>query len=52
MNAPALVVLRRIGAADNTRRGNVILAKLDSHTQLEAVAKAMRWGLIDVEVSD
>ncbi len=46
----ATLIAREMGISVHTCRGHVksILAKLDAHSQLEAVAKAVRHGLIDV----
>ena len=45
------LLAREAGMSVHTARDHVknILAKLDAHTQLEAVAKAMRQGLIDLD---
>lgn len=45
----ATLIAREMGISVHTCRGHVksLLAKLDAHSQLEAVAKAMRHGLID-----
>ena len=47
------LIAREAGISLHTCRGHVknILSKLDAHSQLEAVAKAMRAGLIDIDVS-
>lgn len=44
------LIAREMGISVHTCRGHVksILAKLDAHSQLEAVAKAMRDGILDV----
>ncbi len=44
-------IARETDISLHTARGHLksILAKLDAHSQLEAVAKAMRHGLIDVD---
>jgi len=41
-------IARRLGISVHTCRGHVksILGKLEAHSQLEAVVKAMRWGLV------
>ena len=46
----ATQIAREIGISVHTCRGHVksLLTKLDAHSQLEAVAKAMRLGLINV----
>ncbi len=46
------LIAREMGVSVHTCRGYVkaILAKLDAHSQLEAVARAMRFGLIDVGI--
>ena len=47
------LLAREAGISVHTARDHVksILAKLDAHTQLEAVAKAMRQGLIDLDAT-
>ncbi|MFC5380654.1 response regulator [Aquipuribacter nitratireducens] len=44
-------IARRLGMSENTCRGHVkaILVKLDAHTQLEAVVKAVRRGLLSLD---
>ncbi len=46
------LIARELGVSVHTCRGYVkaILAKLEAHSQLEAVARAMRFGLIDVGI--
>jgi DNA-binding NarL/FixJ family response regulator len=46
----ARLIAREMGISVHTCRGHVksLLAKLEAHSQLEAVAKAVRHGLIDV----
>lgn len=46
----ATLIAREMGISVHTCRGHVksVLAKLGAHSQLEAVAKAVRHGLIDV----
>jgi DNA-binding NarL/FixJ family response regulator len=46
----ARMIAREAGISVHTCRGHVknILTKLEAHSQLEAVAKAVRYGLIDV----
>lgn len=48
------LIAREMGMSVHTCRGHVksILAKLEAHSQLEAVAKAMRLGLIDASAQD
>ena len=48
------LIAREAGISLHTTRGHVknILAKLEVHSQLEAVAKAMRQGLIDVDARE
>ena len=45
---PAKAIAGRLGIADPTVRNHIraILLELGSHSQLEALAKARRWGLI------
>jgi DNA-binding NarL/FixJ family response regulator len=44
-------IARRLGMAESTCRGHIktILVKLDAHTQLEAVVKAVRRGLLSLD---
>jgi PAS domain S-box-containing protein len=46
---PAKRIARRLRIAEPTVRNHIraILLELDCHSQLEALAKARRWGLID-----
>lgn len=48
------LIAREMGISVHTCRGHVksLLSKLEAHSQLEAVAKAMRLGIIDVYVND
>ena len=47
------LIAQEVGISVHTCRGHVksIRAKLEAHTQLEAVAKALKYGLIDAHAA-